>query len=118
MVSIAVSMLRHVLTVLKVLIVLVELSTHAPQGSTALQALAQHRLALQERSAIQTVKIANYSALQALIAQPAQDNPQLSHQQMQTISMYRERQLIPQTNVAMVICAPVGRQVPTTRPAP
>jgi hypothetical protein len=118
MVSIAVSMLRHALTVLKVLIVLVELSTHALLAVIVLQVQAHNRLALQERFAIHTIKIGNYSALQAPIAQPAQDRPLLLHQQMQTISMFRERQLIPKTNVAMVTSARVAPQGPMTRPAP
>jgi hypothetical protein len=88
-------MLRHALTVLKVLIVLVELSTHALQVVFVLQVQAHNKLALQVRFAIHTIKIASYSALQAPIARPVQDRPQLSHQQMQTISMFRERQLIP-----------------------
>jgi hypothetical protein len=45
MASIAVSMLRHVLTAQKALIVLAASSTHALQASTVPQARAQHNLA-------------------------------------------------------------------------
>ena len=87
------------------------------QGSTVPQDRAQSRLAQQVRSAIYRVKIANCSALQAPIAQPVQANLPLSHQLMQTISMFKERQLIRKTNVAMAISVPGALQVPTTRPA-
>jgi hypothetical protein len=115
--SIAVSMLRLAWTALKDLNVSVVLRTHALQGSTALQDLVLNRLALQERSATKTIKIASCSALQVPIAQPAQDHLQLSHQQMQITSMCRERQLTPKTNVAMAISALVALQVPMIRPA-
>lgn len=118
MASIVVSMLRHALTAQRAPIVLVVLSTHALPASTAPQARAQHNLAQQVWSAVQTVKTASCFAPQAPIARPVQANRLLSHQLMLTITTSRERQLTPKTNVAMAISVLGARRVPMTRLAP
>ena len=93
------------------------LRIHALQDNTVLQVQAQLRLALQEKSAIQRLKIVNCSVLQAPTAQLVQDHQLPSLQQMQTTLMCRERQLTPKINVAVVTSVLVAQQAPMTLPA-